>query len=277
MPLFLRSAVALIVFAALAASPSARAVKHHKPGKAVAHKPAPSPLPKPSPAPPEILFTFDDGPAIGRSNLVLDALDAHHIKAVFFVNGWHFMGHHAADEKGKELLREELRRGHIVGNHTIHHYFLCGKVYVKRAREEIVDNAHLIEAATGRPPPLFRTPYGSRCKQLNAILDELKIKPVGWDLDSEDWKVRNAVKVEAWAKLQFAHLRGRNVILFHDIQSETVKAIPHILDDLDLENAARAKRGDPLIKVLDGKVLLDERGIKLPAVPPPFPSPSPHP
>ncbi len=207
----------------------------------------------------------------------MDALDKHHIKTVFFVNGWHFMGHNASAEKERALLREELRRGHLVGNHTIHHYFLCGKVYVKRAREEIVDNAKLIEAATGRAPPLFRTPYGSKCKQLNDILDELKIKPVGWDLDSEDWKVRNAAKEEAWAKEQFAHLRGRNVVLFHDIQSETAKAIPHILDDLDAENVARAKRGDPVIKVLDAKFLLDERGEKMP---PPYtglPSPAPSP
>src|SRR5689334_7266642 len=62
--------------------------------------------------PPELLFTFDDGPAVDKTPKVLDLLDQHHIKAVFFVNGWHFQGNRAADEKAKAVLRETLKRGH---------------------------------------------------------------------------------------------------------------------------------------------------------------------
>src|SRR5262249_41767189 len=100
-------------------------------------------------AAPEILFTFDDGPALDKTPKVLDILDQHHIKAVFFVNGWHFQGDKPPAEKSRALLREVQKRGHAIGNHTIHHYFLCGKVYSKRAVEEIEGNATLIEQAIG--------------------------------------------------------------------------------------------------------------------------------
>src|SRR5690349_16112434 len=55
--------------------------------------------PGPINGPPELLFTFDDGPAIGNTPKVLDLLDQYHIKAVFFVNGWHFQGNKPRDEE----------------------------------------------------------------------------------------------------------------------------------------------------------------------------------
>ncbi|HZS35598.1 MAG TPA: polysaccharide deacetylase family protein [Polyangia bacterium] len=216
---------------------------------------------------PEILLTFDDGPAFEKTEKVLDTLDAHGIKAVFFVNGWHFQGHKPTDERERELLREELRRGHAVGNHTVHHYFLCGKVYVLRAAQEIEENADLIEQATGIRPDLYRTPYGAHCKQLDATLASLGVKHTGWDIDPQDWKVRNAAKIEAYVERQLTLLHGRAIILFHDVQGETVKALPHILDWIDQENAARLKSKErPPIKILDYSYLIPEHKLVPPAL-----------
>ena len=111
--------------------------------------------------PPKVVFTFDDGPAGERTVKVLDLLDKHKIKAVFFVNGWHFMGTGRAAEREKDIVRDTQKRGHLIGNHTIHHYFLCGKVYSKQAESEIVDNAKLIEETVGTKPALYRTPFGA--------------------------------------------------------------------------------------------------------------------
>jgi peptidoglycan/xylan/chitin deacetylase (PgdA/CDA1 family) len=214
--------------------------------------------------PPELLLTFDDGPALDKTPKVLDILDEHHVKAVFFVNGWHFQGSRPAAEQSKALLREELRRGHLVGNHTVHHYFLCGRVYSKRAAEEIEENAALIEAATGMRPPLFRTPYGAHCPQLATTLSGLGITPIGWDIDPQDWRLRNAPKIEAYVESHLRTLRGRQILLLHDVQSETVKALPHILDWIERENGARAERHEPPIKIIDYGYLLPPR----PLVPP---------
>jgi peptidoglycan/xylan/chitin deacetylase (PgdA/CDA1 family) len=214
--------------------------------------------PQKSEAPPEILFTFDDGPALDKTPKVLDILDQHHIKAVFFVNGWHFQGDKPSAEKARALLREELKRGHAVGNHTVHHYFLCGKVFIKRAAEEIEENASLIEQAIGIRPDLFRTPYGAHCKQLSDILQGLGIKHTGWDIDPQDWRVRNAKKIEAYVEGHLKHVRGRQILLFHDVQAATVEALPRILDWLDKENAARAAAGKPKIAIINYSYLLPE-------------------
>jgi peptidoglycan/xylan/chitin deacetylase (PgdA/CDA1 family) len=237
----------------------------HKSGKPKAPRVRTAPsattaAPKPAaPSQPEVLFTFDDGPALDRTPTVLDLLDKHHIKAVFFVNGWRFQGNKPSDEKAKELLRETLRRGHHVGNHTVHHYFLCGKVYSQRAAAEIEDNATLIEQATGQRPELFRTPYGAHCPPLNAVLAGLGIKPILWDIDPEDWKVKNAAVIEERVTRALKTLRGRAILLLHDVQGETVKALPGILDWIDAENATRAQAGQPQLKVIDYTYLLPER------------------
>ncbi len=207
---------------------------------------------------PEILLTFDDGPALDKTPKVLDVLDQHHIKAVFFVNGWHFQGNRPTDEKERALLREELKRGHAVGNHTVHHYFLCGKVYSKRAAQEIEENAALIEQAIGIRPELFRTPYGAHCKALSEVLSGLGIKHTGWDIDPQDWRVKNAAKIEAYVEAQLKTLHGRAIVLFHDIQGETVKALPHILDWIDKENEARVASARPPIKIINYAYLIPE-------------------
>lgn len=228
--------------------------------KPAAEVPAPAPAkPKAPETSPEILLTFDDGPAIDKTPIVLDTLDKHNIKAVFFVLGMHLQGNSAAAEKSKALIREELRRGHAVGNHTIHHYFLCGHFYIKQAWQEIEGNAKLIEDALGQRPDLFRTPYGAHCPQLKAVTDGLGIKPIGWDIDPQDWRVKNAPKIEAYVEKHLQTLHGRAIVLFHDIQGATVIALPHILDWIDQENARRATAGRPPIRIINYAYLLPQR------------------
>jgi peptidoglycan/xylan/chitin deacetylase (PgdA/CDA1 family) len=249
---------------ALAAPPAKARVAASAAGLSAPFGKAPAAAPKepaapPKEASPEILLTFDDGPAIDKTPKVLDILDQHGIKAVFFVNGWHLQGNSATAEKSREVLRETLRRGHAIGNHTIHHYFLCGHFYIKQAWQEIEGNAKLIEDAIGQRPDLFRTPYGAHCKQLNGVLAGLGIKPTGWDIDPQDWRLRNAPKIEAYVEKHLATLKGRAIVLFHDVQAATVEALPRILDWLEQENARRIAAGRPPIKIVNYAYLLPER------------------
>ena len=262
---FVRALVLLLALTAGAGASSAPAKKPH----AILPKavPAPSATAKESAkdeASPEILLTFDDGPAIDKTPKVLDTLDQHGIKAVFFVLGMHLQGSSAGAEKSRELVREELKRGHAVGNHTIHHYFLCGHFYIKQAPQEIEGNAKLIEDAIGQRPDLFRTPYGAHCKALSEVLGGLGIKPIGWDIDPQDWRLKNAPKIEAYVEKQLATLHGRAIVLFHDVQAATVVALPHILDWIDQENARRLAAGRPPIKIINYAYLLPDRKLTPP-------------
>jgi len=63
------------------------------------------------------------------------------------------------------------------------------------------------------------------------------VKPIGWDIDPQDWKLRDAAKIQAFIENEFRHFKsGRRIVLFHDVQPATVQALPKILEFLQKEN-----------------------------------------
>lgn len=120
------------------------------------------------------LLTIDDGPDPQDTPVILDALDAAGVKAVFFV-----IGEKVA--KYPELAREIVRRGHELGNHTMTHpqasFWGAGSV---RTRREIARCSEAIETATGTRPRWFRAPVGHRNYFTHPIATELGMEVVAW-------------------------------------------------------------------------------------------------
>ncbi len=236
-------------------------------------KPKPAKLSGPAKAPIsayEVLFTFDDGPRADTTPQVLDTLDKQGIKAVFFVNGVRFLGKGKANERAREILRDTLKRGHVIGNHTVHHYFLCGIRGKTIAEREITENAALIADAIGQPPLLFRTPFGSHCPHLNETLQRLHIHPIGWDVDPQDWKLQDADRIFDFMVQALRTLRRpRSILLFHDVQPATAAMLPRLLNWIAVENSERRARKQPEIKIISPGYLLatDPPGAAAPSRP----------
>ena len=62
----------------------------------------------------KIYLTFDAGYENGNTPAILDALKKHQVKATFFVVGTYI-------DSEPELIRQIIKEGHTVGNHTWHH------------------------------------------------------------------------------------------------------------------------------------------------------------
>ena len=62
-----------------------------------------------------LYLTFDAGYENGSTEKILDVLKAQQVPAAFFLVG-NYM------EKNADLVRRMVEEGHIVGNHTMHHY-----------------------------------------------------------------------------------------------------------------------------------------------------------
>ena len=110
-----------------------------------------------------VALTFDDGPDPEVTPRVLDLLDRHGANASFFVIGRKAARHGA-------LLREMLRRGHTVENHSHHHRwsFACRGPWA--LRREVVLAQRAIAEATGVAPRFFRAPMGLRSPLLDPVL-----------------------------------------------------------------------------------------------------------
>lgn len=197
----------------------------------------------------QIVLTFDDGPHLVRTPRVLDLLDQYGMKAIFFVNGERFWGHSPRAEQAQEILRQIIQRGHMVGNHTVHHYMNLCRLSSELIEQEITQNSALIEQATGRAPTLFRAPGGMKCPKLTNIVEKLGIQVMNWNVDPWDWKWRdrnvNLAGLEL-GLLQEANPGTTNIVLMHDIHEESVETLPLFFEWL---------RTQPHIIVADPKEL----------------------
>jgi peptidoglycan-N-acetylglucosamine deacetylase len=174
--------------------------------------------------PGEIVLTFDDGPLRPHTQPILNALEAQCTKATFFMVGSQAI----ADP---DMVKKVIARGHTVGSHTWSHAFLH-KVASVQARKEIELGLSAVTAAAGQPvAPFFRFPY---LADTRAMLDYTRTRGFGIfsiDVDSQDWKTKNAASVHRDVLRQLEEL-GKGIILFHDIQPATAQALPGLLEAL---------------------------------------------
>jgi len=212
---------------------------------------------QPASGPRELLLSFDDGPDLKGTPLILDELDRRGLKAIFFVTGWRFAGQTAQDLARRDLVRKIAAHGHLVANHTFTHHNLCQKPGERDA--EIDNNSALIEATTGIKPLLFRAPYGGYCPGLEAALTARELPDVGWNLDPQDWKNRREEDVYDYLVRKVSKLHGRGILLLHDTHLASVRALPRFLDWLAHENERAVEEQRPPVTIIDYGVLVPRR------------------
>ena len=199
---------------------------------------------------PEILFTFDDGPS-GSTEILLDTLLAHDVKAVFFMVGWRLSAGRDTP-RVRSIVARMAAEGHAIGNHTSTHMQMCLRSNARAISAEIDGAARILTALSGMPAVLFRTPYGSRCRQLEEALHERGLRHLHWDIDPQEWRTHDPHVVQLKLIEAIGRLRDdeRAVILTHDTHVVTAKALAGVLDWIAIENGRRRLAGRPEIYIL---------------------------
>lgn len=183
----------------------------------------------------EIVLTFDDGPSRAHTRTVLKALADACTKATFFM-----VGRMAVADPA--MVREVANQGHTIGTHTWSHAKLAG-LAADKAEEEVELGLSAVAAALESPvAPFFRFPY---LRPNAAAVEYLKTRNVASfmiDVDSRDFRTRDAEAVEKNVLTQLAG-RRKGILLFHDIQPSTARALPALLAELK-------KRGFKVVHVV---------------------------
>ncbi len=176
--------------------------------------------------PGEVVLTFDDGPLPSHTVTVLDALKAHCVRATFFPVGKLAIGY-------PEVLKRVAAEGHTVGSHTWSHPNLAGKkMTFEKGRDQIEEAVSAVKLALGTPgAPFFRYPYLRDTPETIKYLGERNMAVFSTDLDSFDFKRSSATALVARV-MRNLKKRGKGIILFHDIQPRTAKAMPMLLNRL---------------------------------------------
>jgi len=176
--------------------------------------------------PGEIVLTFDDGPWPKNTPEVLAALDLHCTKATFFPIGKHATWY-------PEILREVAKRGHTIGSHTWSHLDLT-KLTVEQAKTEFEMGVSAVHRAVGdKAASFFRFPALRHPPELVKYVGERNVGIFSTDVDSFDFKLRRSDKLvpSVLERLQKKG-GGKGILLLHDFQAGTAKAIPELLQEL---------------------------------------------
>ncbi len=175
----------------------------------------------------EVVLTFDDGPWPGNTPSVLKALAEECTTGIFFIIGKHATYY-------PEILKQVAAAGHTVGTHTWSHIALVNKKLSEQQRKDEIEKGFAaVKWALGgkAPAPFFRFPALQHPPEMVTYLGERNIAMFSCDLDSFDFKAKNAQQIIDTVMRKVDKL-GKGIILMHDFHKHTAEALPELLKKL---------------------------------------------
>jgi peptidoglycan-N-acetylglucosamine deacetylase len=151
-----------------------------------------------------VALTFDDGPDRVYTPRLLDLLSRAGATASFFPIAPRAEAHPA-------LIERMLGEGHTVGVHCdVHERY---SEHDQAWCENDVDRALARLRTLGADPVHWRTPYGALTPWIPALAAERRLRVVGWDVDTRDWRGGRGSKMFAATRDQLA---PGAIVLAHD-------------------------------------------------------------
>ena len=172
-----------------------------------------------------IALTFDDGPWPETTESILATLKKEQIKATFYMIGQPLK---SFPEIGKKVLAD----GHVIANHTLHHWY--HKMSPLVAQREIEDTQKIIREVLNVETAYFRPPGGVLTNGLVAYAQKQGQSVNMWSVDSNDSHPKRP-SPEAMIKTVLAQATPGGIVLMHDgggNHNNTALAVPQIIAKL---------------------------------------------
>jgi len=175
--------------------------------------------------PGEVVLTFDDGPYPGRTDKILDALDAACVKATFFVVGEMARAH-------PELVRREDADGQTIGTHSWSHPLSLAELPYEQGAREIDHGISAVTSVLGHAPaPFFRFPGFGDDRALRAKVVGEGLGIFSADVVGNDWILVSGDSVRQTVLRGLKEHNG-GIVLLHDIKKATARMLPELLKDI---------------------------------------------
>jgi len=164
-----------------------------------------------------VALTFDDGPS-QYTDKILQILKKHNAYATFFVVGNKVSFY-------DDTLREILKQGSEIGNHSYSHKLLT-RLSEEEFKEDLNKTQEVIKKITGFTPKVFRPTYGGYTSKIKKYTD---LSFVLWDVDSRDWEVKKKNKI---LKNVLPNVKSGSIVLMHDNHEYSLKALDTMIKEL---------------------------------------------
>ena len=197
-----------------------------------------------------VAITFDDGPDPLTAPLLLKLLSTQQVPATFFITG-----EKAAAQP--ELVKEIVRRGHSIGNHSYHHSYRMLFKACPSIVEDIEATQKVLRDLDIRPLA-FRPPGGITSPRLGPALLKTGMYLVNFScrpLDGGNRRIKNLA-----AKI-LKRVEPDDIILLHDSMPPNRRLIQGWLNEIESLLAGLAAEGYtilPLAELIGRPVMLTE-------------------
>jgi peptidoglycan/xylan/chitin deacetylase (PgdA/CDA1 family) len=179
-----------------------------------------------------VALTFDDGPG-PYTPQILALLRQYHIKATFCLIGVNVQKHH-------DYVQQIVADGHTLCNHSWKHDIHLGKKPIDAIRADLqATNDEIHRAVPDAKIAYFRAPGGNFTPESVQVAKDLGMKPLGWNVDPDDWDIKKYPEGPTMTGHIEAVLRKRikpgSIVLSHDGGGErecTIDAYKALLPDL---------------------------------------------
>lgn len=168
-----------------------------------------------------VALTFDDGPNLTTTPLVLDKLEKHGVAATFFLIG------RFITEDTKAVMERQLKLGCELCNHSWTHSYM-NQMAPEEIKKEIEDTDSKIYETVGVTPLFFRPPYIAISPEMYDFID----LPFINGINCLDWD--DSVSAEARVQGILSQVKDGDIILIHDFDGniKTVDALDGIIHGL---------------------------------------------
>ena len=179
----------------------------------------------------KLALTFDDGPFVKTSSIIVDTLYKFDSRGTFFVLG------NRLDNETVPFIKESIGKGMQYGSHSQNHKNLTklsdSEVFsqIKQPANDLYngyDDPKYGFEALGYEMSIYRAPYGEHDARVDSISPYINI---GWNVDTRDWATRDRNSIKAVIDSKLGNMDG-SIVLMHDIYSETAKAVEDIVPEL---------------------------------------------
>ncbi len=172
----------------------------------------------------KICLTFDEGYENGYTPQILDTLKQKKVKAVFFVT-------YDFASQNPELVKRMIDEGHIVGNHSYHHYSM-DEVSDDVAKEEVTYLHEYVKDKFNYTMSYFRFPKGEFSERSLQIVKDLNYTSVFWSFAYADWDPDNQTEENQ----AFTHICESThpgaILLLHAVSKTNADILGKVIDDI---------------------------------------------
>lgn len=165
-----------------------------------------------------VAFTFDDGPRKTTTSRLVTILADNHANATFFMLGNKL-------SVNVQTVKLVVANGNEVGSHSFSHPYLT-RINNTKLATELNRPFEIFNELTNRNLTLLRPPYGSITDKIKS---QVTVPIVLWNLDTLDWKYRDAKKI---VEKVLTEINDGDIIIMHDIHSTTIDAVELLLPEL---------------------------------------------